>query len=51
MLTAEDAINFGCTGATLRGSGVAYDVRKLFPYGGYERFDFDIPVGTQWRCL
>ncbi|WIG61147.1 MAG: NADH-ubiquinone oxidoreductase chain D [Ktedonobacterales bacterium] len=45
-LPAEDAVRLGCTGATLRGSGVAYDVRKAFPYGGYERFDFDIPVGA-----
>ncbi|HEV2458259.1 MAG TPA: NADH dehydrogenase (quinone) subunit D, partial [Ktedonobacterales bacterium] len=45
-LSAEDAIRFGCSGATLRGSGVAYDVRKAFPYGGYDRFDFEIPVGT-----
>ena len=46
MLTAEQAIMFGCTGATLRGSGVAYDVRKAYPYCGYERFEFDVPVGT-----
>ena len=46
VLSADDAVKFGCTGATLRGSGVAYDVRKYFPYCGYDRFDFDIPVGT-----
>jgi NADH-quinone oxidoreductase subunit D len=46
VLPATDAIKFGCTGATLRGSGIAYDVRKFFPYSGYERFDFEIPVGT-----
>ena len=45
-ISAEDAVNFSCSGATLRGSGIAYDVRKAFPYGGYERFDFDIPVGS-----
>ncbi len=45
-ISAADAIKFGCSGATLRGSGVPYDVRKFFPYSGYERFDFDIPVGT-----
>jgi NADH-quinone oxidoreductase subunit D len=45
-LSAADAIKFGCTGAVLRGSGVAYDVRKFFPYSGYERFEFDIPVGS-----
>jgi NADH-quinone oxidoreductase subunit D len=46
ILTAEQATMFGCTGATLRGSGVAYDVRKAYPYSGYERFDFDVPVGS-----
>ena len=46
VLTAEQAIMFGCSGATLRGSGVAYDVRKAYPYGGYERFEFDVPVGS-----
>jgi NADH-quinone oxidoreductase subunit D len=46
VISAADAIAFGCSGPTLRGSGIAYDVRKLFPYGGYERFDFDVPVGT-----
>jgi NADH-quinone oxidoreductase subunit D len=45
-LSAGDAVALGCTGATLRGSGVAYDVRKFYPYSGYERYDFDIPVGT-----
>ncbi|MGO8946207.1 MAG: NADH dehydrogenase (quinone) subunit D [Ktedonobacterales bacterium] len=46
VLSAADAVKFGCTGATLRGSGIAYDVRKFFPYSGYERFEFEIPVGT-----
>ncbi len=45
-LSAGDALALGCTGATLRGSGVAYDVRKFYPYSGYERYDFDIPVGS-----
>ena len=45
-LSMEDAVRYGCTGATLRGSGVVYDVRKFFPYSGYDRFDFEIPVGT-----
>jgi NADH-quinone oxidoreductase subunit D len=45
-LSAEDAIAMGTSGPVLRGSGVAWDVRKMFPYSGYERFAFDIPVGT-----
>jgi NADH:ubiquinone oxidoreductase subunit D len=34
----------------LRGSGVAYDVRKDHPYSGYEQYDFDVPVGTVGDC-
>ena len=39
-LSPEDAISFGVTGATARGSGVSCDVRKWFPYDGYEKVDF-----------
>jgi NADH-quinone oxidoreductase subunit D len=46
IISKEDMINWGVTGPTLRGSGVKWDVRKAFPYSGYEEFDFDIPTGT-----
>ena len=45
VISAEDAINFGLTGPTLRGSGVAYDIRKLEPYGAYDQVEWDVPVG------
>ena len=45
LLSAEDAINFGCTGPVLRGSGVSYDIRKLEPYGVYDRVDWEVPLG------
>ena len=45
-ITAEEALRWGWTGPCLRASGVPYDVRKAFPYGGYEQFDFDVPVAT-----
>lgn len=45
-LSAEDAISFGCTGPTARGSGVSCDVRKLFPYDGYENLKFNEVVMT-----
>ncbi len=45
-LSREDALRYGCTGPTLRGSGVNYDVRKAFPYSGYEQYDFEVPLGT-----
>ncbi len=46
VMSAEEATNYGLSGPMLRASGVAYDVRKDFPYLGYETYDFDIPVGT-----
>ncbi|HET7903344.1 MAG TPA: NADH dehydrogenase (quinone) subunit D [Candidatus Eisenbacteria bacterium] len=45
VLTGEQAVDLGCTGGTLRGSGVNYDVRKAKPYLGYETYDFEIPLG------
>ncbi len=46
VISAEAAIDIGCSGPTLRGSGVPYDIRKLTPYSGYENFDFEVMVGT-----
>ncbi len=46
ILRSEDAIAYGASGPTLRGSNVVWDIRKAFPYSGYEKFTFDIPVGT-----
>ncbi len=45
IMTKEDALAWGLTGPTLRGSGVRYDVRKAFPYSSYDDFDFIVPVG------
>jgi NADH-quinone oxidoreductase subunit D len=47
VMSAEDAISHGLTGPMLRASGVNYDVRKAQPYSGYERFDFEVPLGTK----
>ncbi|GAC1647865.1 MAG: NADH dehydrogenase (quinone) subunit D [Gemmatimonadaceae bacterium] len=46
VMTAEEALNYGLSGPMLRASGVAYDVRKDFPYLDYETYEFDVPVGT-----
>ena len=46
MISAEDALAWGLTGPSLRGSGVAYDLRKIQPYSGYEDYDFEVPVET-----
>jgi NADH-quinone oxidoreductase subunit D len=47
IITAEDAIAWGVTGPCLRAAGVAYDVRKAFPYSGYEEYDFDVVTRTE----
>jgi len=41
VLSAEDAISYGCTGPTARGSGVSCDIRKLYPYEVYGKLDFE----------
>jgi NADH-quinone oxidoreductase subunit D len=46
VVSPERALNLGFTGAMLRGSGVAWDLRKNQPYDVYDRLDFDIPVGV-----
>jgi NADH-quinone oxidoreductase subunit D len=45
-MSAQEAVNAGLSGPMLRASGVAYDVRKDFPYLDYETYDFDVVVGT-----
>ena len=45
VVTAEQAMEWGFSGPMLRGSGVAWDLRKAQPYDVYDRMDFDIPVG------
>ena len=47
VMTATEAINYGLSGPMLRASGVAYDVRKDFPYLDYDTYDFDLAVGTR----
>lgn len=45
VISREEAIAWGLTGPCLRGSGVAFDLRKQCPYSLYERFAFDVPTG------
>ena len=45
VITAEEANEYTLTGPNLRGSGVKFDLRRDEPYGIYDRFDFDVPVG------
>ena len=44
IVSAQDAVAWGLTGPSLRASGIGYDVRKAFPYSGYEKYAFDVPV-------
>jgi NADH-quinone oxidoreductase subunit D len=50
VCSKEQAIADGWTGPCLRSTGVAYDVRKDHPYLVYDRFEFDVPVGTRGDC-
>ncbi|MDD3444282.1 MAG: NADH-quinone oxidoreductase subunit D, partial [Zavarzinia sp.] len=50
VVSAEDAIAWGFTGPMLRGSGVAWDLRKSQPYDAYDKMDFDVPVGRNGDC-
>jgi NADH-quinone oxidoreductase subunit D len=45
-ISAADAIAWGLSGPSLRGSGVNWDVRKREPYCGYEQYEFNVPLGT-----
>ncbi len=50
VVSPERAKNLGLTGPMLRGSGVAWDLRKMQPYEVYDRMDFEIPVGRNGDC-
>jgi len=51
IISADMARGYGATGPVLRGSGIAYDIRRHEPYSVYNEFDFDIPVGGQGDCF
>ena len=50
VVPPEQALQLGFTGPMLRGSGIAWDLRKKQPYEVYDRVDFDIPIGTNGDC-
>ena len=50
VITPERALAKGLTGPMLRGSGLAWDIRKQQPYEVYDRVDFDVPIGTNGDC-
>jgi NADH-quinone oxidoreductase subunit D len=47
VISKERALAYGWTGPALRSTGVAYDIRKDHPYLTYDRFEFEVPVGSQ----
>ncbi|MBI1211553.1 MAG: NADH-quinone oxidoreductase subunit D [Alphaproteobacteria bacterium] len=50
VVSAEQAMAWGFSGVMVRGSGLAWDLRKAQPYESYSDFDFDIPVGKNGDC-
>jgi len=50
VVSPEEAMNWGFSGAMVRGSGIAWDLRKSQPYDVYSKMDFDIPVGKNGDC-
>ncbi len=50
VISKAEAIAYGITGPNLRGSGVEFDVRKAHPYLDYDKYEFDVPVGTKGDC-
>jgi NADH-quinone oxidoreductase subunit D len=50
VVTKDDAVKWGFSGPMLRGSGVAWDLRRSQPYEIYDKLEFDIPIGTSGDC-
>jgi NADH-quinone oxidoreductase subunit D len=47
IISAEEAVGWGLTGPCLRAAGIGYDVRRAFPYSGYENYAFDVITRTE----
>ncbi len=51
FISREDAISYGCSGPTARGSGISSDIRKVAPYDGYDKLQFDESLETAGDCF
>lgn len=51
VVTAKQACEWGFSGVMLRGSGIPWDLRKMQPYDNYQKFNFEVPVGTNGDCF
>ena len=50
VVTADNALDWGFSGVMIRGSGIAWDLRKTQPYDVYDRMEFHVPIGTRGDC-
>jgi NADH-quinone oxidoreductase subunit D len=50
IISKEDAVSFGCSGPTARGSGISCDIRKLYPYESYDKLQFDEVIHSGNDC-
>ncbi|MFK8040007.1 MAG: NADH dehydrogenase (quinone) subunit D [Rickettsiaceae bacterium] len=50
VVSQKNAMNYGFSGPMMRGSGIAWDIRKSAPYDVYDEMDFDVPIGKSGDC-
>ncbi len=51
IISSQTAVDMGVTGPILRATGIPWDVRRAIPYGGYDRYDFDVVIAEEGDCF